>query len=365
MSPGSPPDWTLLLEKARQEGVSALLFHSITAHHLEKLIPRNIYGTLAKDYYDNLKRNMSVIGALREVLTSFRETVIPSIILKGMALAEQVYPNIALRGMSDVDILVRKDDLLRADNCLATLGYTARDSSAAQAIHNPPGYLASLEYRNNSSPMNLHLHWHTVNTSVPATIFVDHMDLNRFWEQAVETRVADSDTLVLSPEHTIIYLCEHGLRVGHSFDRLILTCDIFFTLRTFATVIDWNFLCAESRRLNLSRFVYYALTLVKHHTSLDLPDGLLEKLRPAVISRGEEFFLHLQLRGRRIKGSSYFIYLAMNRGLVAKTRFIFRTLCPPPAILMQRRHQGESSGKISLYGSRIWEALSHLRGILH
>jgi hypothetical protein len=340
------------------------LFHGITANHLEALIPRGIYKALAGDYHHNLKRNMSIIGALRGVLAAFQGAAIPCIVLKGLALAEQVYPNIALRGMSDVDILVRKDDLLKADDRLATLGYTAQDSSAAQAIHNPAGYLASLEYRNNSSPLHLHLHWHIVNTSVPATMFVERMELNRFWERAVRTRVADSDTMVLSPEHTIIYLCEHGLRVGHSFDRLILICDIFFTLRTFAAVIDWNFLGAESRLLNLSRFVYYGLTIVKHHTSLDLPVGLLEQLKPADISLGEEFFLRLQLSGRRISGSSYFIYLAMNRSLGDKTRFIARTLFPPPEILLQRRHRADSPGRISLYGSRLWEVLSHLPGFL-
>jgi hypothetical protein len=180
--PALDPDWTHLVEKARQEGVSAVLFHNITKHRLDDLLPQDNYRDLADHYYANLKRNMSIVGELRGVLEAFQAMAVPCIVLKGMALAERIYPNIALRGMSDVDILVRKDDLLRADERLLTLGYTARDSSAAKAIHNPMGYLASLEYRrNDTSPLNLHLHWHLVNTSVPSTMFVEQIDLNRIW----------------------------------------------------------------------------------------------------------------------------------------------------------------------------------------
>jgi hypothetical protein len=360
MPPEHAPDWTRLVEKAGHEGVSAVLFHNITSHHLEDLVPRDSYGDLSNHYYANMKRNMSIIGELREVLATFQETGIPCIVLKGIALAELAYPSIGMRGMSDVDILVKKDDLFKVDDYLSSLGYISQDSSVAKAIHNPVGYLASLEYRKNASPLNLHVHWHTVNTSVPATMFVERIDINRLWENSAMTAVADSRALMLRPEHMIIYLCEHALRVGHSFDRLILICDIFYAIKAFENVIDWDFIIEESRQFNLSRFVYHGLSIVKHYTSLDIADGCIAKLRPCDISRGEKYFLNLQLNNRRIRGSSYFIYLAMNRGLFAKLGFITRTFFPPPQILLQRRYgKGYEFGK-SYYISRIREVFSHI-----
>lgn len=360
MPPEHAPDWTRLVEKAQQEGVSAVLFHNITKHRLEYLIPQESYRDLSNHYYTNLKRNMAIIGELREALATFQEAGIPCIVLKGIALAEHVYPSIAMRGMSDVDILVRKDDLFKVDDYLSSLGYISQDSSVAKAIHNPVGYLASLEYRKDAkSPLNLHVHWHTVNTSVPATMFVERIDINRLWENSAMTAVADSHALMLRPEHLIIYLCEHALRVGHSFDRLILVCDIFFTIKAFENIIDWDFIAEESRRFGLSRFVYYGLSIVKHHTSLGIPDECFTQLKPSDMSWGEKFFLSLQLNNRRIRGSSYFIYLAMNRGLSDKIRFIARTFFPPRQILLQRRHGGSDSTK-SYYLSRIREVFSHI-----
>ena len=359
MPPEHAPDWTRLVEKARQEGVSAVLFHNIAKNHLEDLVPQESYRDLSNHYYANLKRNMSIIGELREVLATFQEAGIPCIVLKGIALAELVYPSIGMRGMSDVDILVKKEDLFTVDKHLSSHGYTSADSSVTKAIHNPVGYLASLEYRKNDpSPLNLHVHWHIVNTSVPATMFVERIDINRLWENSAMTAVADSRALMLRPEHLIIYLCEHALRVGHSFDRLILICDIFFSIKAFEKIIDWNFIVEESRRFNLSRFVYYSLSIVKHYTSLDIADGCIAKLRPPDISLGEKLFLRLQFNNRRIRGISYFIYLAMNRSLSDKAGFIGRTFFPPPSILLQRRYgKGYEFGK-SYYITRIREVIS-------
>lgn len=362
---GSVPDWPRLVEMARQEGVSAVLFHNITSHRLEDLVPQEPYRDLSNKYHANLRRNLSIIGALREVLATFQEAGIPCIVLKGIALAECVYPNIALRGMSDVDILVRKADLFKVDDHLSPLGYASRDSSVTKAIHNPAGYLASLEYRKDDpSPLNLHVHWHPVNTSVPATMFAQRIDTNRLWEKAATAAIADSQAMMLSPEHLIIYLCEHALRIGHSFDRLILVCDIFYAIKAIEKIIDWDLMIEESRQFNLSRFVYHGLSIVRHHTSSGIPDACIAKLKPPDISRGEKYFLKLQFNNRRIRGSSYFIYLAMNRGLFAKLGFITRTFFPPAQILLQRQYRKDAEFSKSLYLMRIGEIFSQMKKIL-
>ena len=353
------PDWSVFLEKARREGVSAVIFHNLRKQGLADRIPTEILSALSRDYHANLKCNLSIIGALRVVLASFQKSTISCIVLKGICLAECVYPNIAMRGMSDVDLLVRKEDLRKADALLSSLGYAPRDSTVASAMHNPAGYLASLEYRKDQpSPLNLHLHWHLVNTSVPATAFIHGIDMDRIWERAERISLADSTALTLCPEHLIIYLCEHALRVGHSFDRLILICDLFYTVKAFEDTIDWNGLVEESRRNGLSRFAYHGLSIAKVYTGLDIPETFLKKLIPLNLSWSERLFLQLQHRNRRVRGSSYFIYLALNRGSFAKAGFLLRTFFPPRQILRQRRQVQHSEPAGSNSFSRAREVCS-------
>lgn len=352
-------NWNYILETLNKEGISEVLNLNIKMYRLYDCIPKIIYENLADQYYNNLRKYMSIISALKALLTLFKEHQIPCLMLKGIALAELIYPGIALRGMSDIDILVKKDDLYAIDDLLSSQGYISRDSSVSRAIHNPEGYLASLEYRkDDASILNLHVHWHMVNTSVPATMFIKQVNIDRIWEKALTAKVADVEVLTLCPEHLVIYLCEHALRVGHSFDRLILLCDIYYAIKTYVNNFDWNFMIEESRRFNLDRFVFFGLSIVKHYSSLNIPDEYLRRLKPDNISLGEKLFLHLQYNNRRIRGSSYFIYLAMNRNLSDKFSFLFRTFFPPAPILLQRQRIRDARSLKSYYLYRICEVFS-------
>jgi hypothetical protein len=354
-------DWDYIVTKMRKEGVAEAIFHNLRKNHTEHLLPGATLNILSNQYYNNLRRNLSITGVLKGILTLLKQSKIPCIVLKGIALAEHVYPAIAMREMSDIDILVKKMDLYTVDELLTSHGYIARDSSVSSAINNPEGYLASLEYGKENDPLfNLHVHWHIVNSSVPATMFTKHVDSERIWEKAVPARVADADIYMLCPEHLIIYLCEHALRIGHSFDRLILITDIFYALKAYEKIIDWDFLVQESKRFNLDRLVYFSLSIVKSYVSVNIPEECLRRLKPPDLSLGELFFQRLQFNNRRIRGSSYFIYLAMNRTITDKITFLFRTFFPPRQILLQRLYIRDGATLKSHYAARVREVVSHI-----
>lgn len=73
---GLVPDWPRIVEMAKQEGVSAVLFHNIIEHCLQDLVPRECYRDLSNQYYANLKRNLLVIGALRQSSMGRRPTTV-------------------------------------------------------------------------------------------------------------------------------------------------------------------------------------------------------------------------------------------------------------------------------------------------
>lgn len=358
-SPGFP-DWDYIVETAISEGIAGVLFYNIKKSNLEKMMPVDTYQYLHRLYNSNLMKNMSMLGELKEILGRFKDEGIPFIMLKGIALAEHIYPAIAMRGMTDIDILVKKDSLQKVDKCLSSFRCFPRDSSAARAVKNPVGYLASLDYRRDVSSLSFHIHWHLVNTSVPAYMFASQIDMERIWKMSVPAMIADVEARILSPSHLIIYLCEHALRIGHSFDRLILIYDIFQSIKTCEKSVDWDFIIKESRDFNLSRLLYFSLTIVRDYSSLRIPDKVINSLRPLHISIGERFFLSLQLSNKRIRGSSYLIYLALNRGFINKCRFLLRTFFPPPHILIQRQYDKNSEFRESYYLFRIFEVVRYV-----
>ena len=384
-------DWKYIITKTCQEGVSGIVFHHLQKYNLAEKLPPDVHSYLLSCYNMNFKQNLLILCQAKRLLRQLNQAGITVVVLKGLALMEHNYPSLGMRGMSDIDILVRKDDLLKADQCLALIGYTPRDSTAVKAMSNPSGYLASLDYRKDSvSFVSLHIHWHIVNTSIPATMFAGHVDMERIWEKSVPAEIADTEVRILSPEHTIIYLCEHALRVGHSFNRLVLVYDIFQFLKTRATAtkpcvtehpansissryaspsrngdirqeraIDWDLVMKESKRFNLCRFVYCGLSIVSGYSGSPILSEITIKMKPPTQSPGEKLFLRLQLGNHRIRGSSYLLYLAMNKGLAEKCQFLYRTFFPPSHILAQKLYANLSEGKKPGYPFRVYEIFIH------
>ncbi|MHB8771640.1 MAG: nucleotidyltransferase domain-containing protein [Syntrophales bacterium] len=358
---GGSLDWNQLVRRMSDEGVLCLFYYYIHRFHLRDLLPRDLVTLLSGQYHANLKRNMVACAILQPLFESFNAQGLPFIVLKGISLAELVYPGFGIRGMSDVDLLVKKGDMPRVDACLSALGYSSRDSSVAEALHNPVGYLASLDYRKQDGSFpNIHIHWHPVNTSVPATMFAGRIDLDRLWLRAVPATVANTAVRILCPEHQLLYLCEHALRINHSFDRLILMYDILFAVRAYEQEIDWDYVVAEAARFNITTLVFLSLSIVRRHTSLSLSDALMERLSPGKLKCGDKLFLTLQTGNRRFRGGSIFVYLGMNDGFVEKCSFLYRTFFPPRQILMQRRYANHTPFKPSFYAERVWEVLSQL-----
>ena len=347
-------------------GVAGVLFYHLRKAGLQHLAPPDGYEALNDSFHFQIRRNMACAAAAKIVFRLLHTAGIPFLVLKGIALAEHVYPHFAMRTTSDLDILIHKDDLLRANLALTQAGYQAQDSTPKQALLNPPGYLASLEYHKPGIAFAyVHLHWHLVNTSTPAIAFIKKVDMERIWEKSVIAKVAATEVRLLCPEHLIIYLCEHALRVGHSFDRLILVCDILYAVKTYEAHLDWNNVAAEAKALGLLNFAYLGLKIVQLHGGQDfLSNEILKILAPPSLSWTERLFLSLQENHYRMRGSSYLVYLALNKGPFNKVRLILRTIFPPRLILAQRARRKLHKQTNTLYFQRIREITSHLNEML-
>ena len=97
-------DWAYLLAAAIRHAIPQLLYHNLlaqgTAISAERAVPPGVrlaLSRLEQMYYANALRHLRFSRALEEVLRAFKEIGIETIVLKGMALATQVYPAAALR----------------------------------------------------------------------------------------------------------------------------------------------------------------------------------------------------------------------------------------------------------------------------
>jgi hypothetical protein len=354
-------NWNSFLEKARENGVSAIVSLRLNEinNHFPK-IPSNISEELKKDYYLNSAKNALIFEELRKVLKAFKESGLPAIVLKGAALASTVYENLALRPMTDVDLLVKKEDLLLADERLKLLGYMPSDRSAND-MNFSSSYLTSLDYRNSfqNSP-SFHIHWHFVNSTVPNESYIHHVKMENIWRDTEKADIAGVETLVMAPHHLIIHLSEHALRVSHSANKLCFFCDVNEAVHFYGSKLDWNKLVDESFKFHLNRMVYLSLHFTSQFLGTGIPEDVLLKLKPERLSLGERIFMRSVLNNRRFAGLSYLVHLAMNKGLARKAKFLWRTLFPPREILAQRNYCTPEKISALHYVRRFNEVISHV-----
>ncbi len=130
--PDSPLDWDRLIERASRLGILPHL-HDLFRRRSDLAIPAEVREEVERQYYAAAGRNAVFHEALREALAMLADRGIPTLVLKGAALAEIVYENIALRPMRDLDLMVRVSDLDEAARGIVALGYRPSEKYQSEA----------------------------------------------------------------------------------------------------------------------------------------------------------------------------------------------------------------------------------------
>jgi hypothetical protein len=249
-------------------------------HHLHQLVgagalPQGALEGLRQSYYGNVARNALLYKELHRVLVALQGMGSQTIILKGAALAETVYPNRALRAMSDIDLLVRLEELSRVEDRLLALGYALHPHSLGTAWVKAHHYhLVFVQPKATASAIPLEIHWHLDRPSWPFAI-----DLEGLWARAVPARIAGVESWMLSPEDLLLYLCLHTCKHGLA-GSLRPLCDIAETIRRFGASIGWEQLQTRAAHWRVTPYVYLLLHLARDLAGAAVPDECLKALKP-------------------------------------------------------------------------------------
>src|SRR5215210_4865854 len=115
-------DWEYLILTAHLHGVAPLLYWHLHVARSDA-VPESVLNHLRDHFHANSLRNLSLTGELLRILRAFRAHGVDAVPYKGPALAASAYSNLALREFIDLDIMVRRQDVQKAKESLAFLGY--------------------------------------------------------------------------------------------------------------------------------------------------------------------------------------------------------------------------------------------------
>ena len=116
-------DWDRFLKLVNEHGIIALEAYNIRELGLSDRVPGEVMKILDNARMKTLMRNTWQTQQWKEVNEILSGVGIKHVLLKGMALEHTVYRSLGLRQMTDTDILVKKDDALKAWNLLQEHGF--------------------------------------------------------------------------------------------------------------------------------------------------------------------------------------------------------------------------------------------------
>lgn len=325
-------DWGRIARKASEEDITPILFHNIEKLGMQDVFPFDLQKSWKEDYLGTSLRNLMFLEKRDKILKAFKEANIPAIVLKGAFLVENVYMNLGLRPMGDVDILIKKQDISVMHRKLIELGYYTsfglKDIEGFQASTSSP-YLNSIVYvKNDNFRLCLNVHWHLANSITPLYL-ATKINMARIWQDAAPF----NNIMAMAPHHLLIHLAEHAFR--HCFNRTILLVDIAEVLTVYKDRINWEKFLRDTFGFGLERRVYYSLYFAVTKLDAQVPKDILTVLEPRRKTYGEKIFLSHISSNIRFEELSCFVSFFTCGRFRQKMRFLKGLTFPPQDVLAQ------------------------------
>jgi hypothetical protein len=245
-------DWSLVLDLADRHSVAEFLRSACDPQ------------TLAEGGLETARSNLVLSAELLKLADLFKKEMIDVVPLKGPLLGAALYQDQVLKVSTDLDLLVRRTDALRAKRLLESIGYRLQtvphwpsERACLRGIRN------ELSFRDSDSRLKLDLHW-----SLLPSYFPSSFEEAKIWANLRSVPWGNARMQTLSPEQQLMFLCAHGVK--HLWSRLGWLCDLARLIQT-EPGMDWSQVFEHTRRSHTTRMVLLSLLLADNLLGVRLP----------------------------------------------------------------------------------------------
>jgi hypothetical protein len=182
---------------------------------------------LKEKYTEALYQSLFIKNQTELLLQELDRIGIEVIPLKGTRFAEKYFGHVGARRTSDIDLLIKINDMDKAIACIQNLGFIADPKNI------PSNFNLSFNKALPHSPIPLmvELHWSLLDEKT--TTF----NIEEIWNQVVPVE-GYNRVKELSDQHTFYMITLHGWR--HNMDSLKYFIDIIQLIHLFGEQLDYN-----------------------------------------------------------------------------------------------------------------------------
>jgi hypothetical protein len=318
----SPLNWESLLNRAEQHGVTPILYQAVSS--LGSDAPPAGLALLKQRYEINLHRTLFLTRELIRILDHLDALAITVLPYKGVALAETLYGDMALRQAGDIDLLIPPQDLSRIKDALEELGYTPHLplSEAEERAYLRSGYECAFDSELGRNL--LEVQW-----ALQPRFYAVDFEMEALFRRAISVTVAGRNMNTPSPEDLFLILSLHAAK--HLWGRLIWICDLSRLVRSPA--LNWDSIGATAKALGIARILQVTLVLTNRLLGTAIPAAAEKTLPadPAALALADEIISQIGSAVLHdVESLSYFrLMLRLRERMSDRIRFLRRLAFTP------------------------------------
>lgn len=317
-------DWPGLIEYLGSHWLVPYIYWKIGHLPRELRPPDSVVSQMRERFLAGQARYLTMERQLSDILDAFVAENISALVIKGPALALTLYPSPAARPCSDIDLLVRPDEYLKARSVLDRIGYRCgyrRFENFRELFNSEP-----FSHRTDSTkPYEVDLHWN---------IFQYHglkrgNDADEFFDRKITVETPRLTFHTLGTVDALIQAAFHLVLHHPESLRLIWISDIALLCQKLVGRKDWEDFFNITSEFKLNLAMKEALKLAHLWFGLQVQEeyeGLMQQLKPEETEKNEwDYLTNPQATDIRING-----YLENFRKSPNKIRYLMNFLLPSP-----------------------------------
>jgi hypothetical protein len=292
---------------------------------------------LQQDRYSAAAENSLHQHNLSQITSAFASANIPSVLLKGAAVAESIPGGWETRTMSDVDFWLQEDNFARSGQVMRKLGFsTAEKESRPRALQKMSGGEIQFFKRDwQKDLIEFHLSpfkgWWLTRTAA--------IDKQAIWSR-IEPLEGWDAVFQLSLEDTVIHIAVH-MAVNHQCGLYPLRSLLDIAQITIRRPVSWDLVVLRAKQMRVGTAVWLVLYLLQQLVGTPGLEDPLKQLEPSAwqqrslqrIISPETILLGTDISSGRLRFLYLLLLVDRQRDM---NRLVWRTIWPEKEWLLAR-----------------------------
>ena len=296
-------DWDSLIREASEHGLLPLLYNHLNAT-CRDLVPGPILARLKKEFIANSQCNLYLMRELIRILDLLRADGIEALAFKGPVLAAMLYGDLSLRHAGDLDILIHKEDFLRAKGLLESAGYRMEPQLSKSQQSSHLRFHCEIQFVHHERVSVVDLHWGLTPKAFPFSL--NSRDLVA---RSVALTFAGHTIQTFAREDLLLYLCMNGAKDNwNQLESVALVAEL---LRVYDQ-LDWVTCIKRAGASRGRNMLALGLMLAKDLFNCDIPAEILATLNGHESLRQTALMIERRLLGEARKPPTQLQQFRMN-----------------------------------------------------